>query len=100
VSAKFRKAGRSGATELLAVFVEKPDLTKHAFGLRFNQPSNVRQNFGQRRASKNQFLQLEDRMDRKQTRLVFCRSAQRALLREPAPPSHDFRWAITDYFTE
>jgi hypothetical protein len=46
--------------EFPSVFIGKPNRTKHSVGLRFDQLRYVRQNFGQRRARKNQFLQVED----------------------------------------
>src|SRR5258708_25867413 len=77
LSAESRKAGRSSTMEFFALFVGKPNGARHAFGLRFNQLSNVRQNFGHRRSSTNKSVQLEDRLDGKQTLLVLGWSAQR-----------------------
>src|SRR5215469_1806023 len=60
---------RRCAIELFFVLVGQPDRAEHSVSLRFDQLSNDREHFGERRAGKNQFLQVEDRLDRKQLRL-------------------------------
>jgi len=69
VGSKSRKTERRGAMEFVSLLAGKPDRAKHAFGLRFNQLSDLGENFGQGRAGKNQSLQVEHGLARKQHRL-------------------------------
>ena len=54
------------------VFIRKPDGAQGAFALRFNQLSNDREHFRQRRSSKNQPKHVEYGFARKEARLVLC----------------------------
>ena len=54
------------------VSIRKPDGAQDAFALRFNQLSNDREHFRQRRSGKNQLQNVEYGFAGKEARLVLC----------------------------